>query len=83
MGDLTKKQILNLVAFIILMEGDKGIINKSPRYIEEKYRRYVADMDSDNFNWGLDKPNTQKLIRWAATWYNVIDQKAIKDENPY
>lgn len=75
---MTQNEFKNLVAFIILMEYGKGISEKSPGYIVEKFYRYV-NKDSDDFNWGLDMINAGKLEKYLKKWGENI--KRISNEN--
>lgn len=58
-----------ILAFCILMENGKGIIDKSPDYIMEKFQRYISSPSvSNEYEWGLDSNNREKLINYIATW---------------
>ena len=72
-----KKDILNLVAFCILMESGKGIVSKSPDYMLEKLRRFWGGEDNE-WMWGLDRSNFEKLKRWAKKWQGRDLDKEIK-----
>lgn len=66
--DKTKEnQLINLVAFCILMENDDGILGKAPDYIKEKFGRYVGK-DDDSYYWGLDSDNAEKLNKYGEKW---------------
>jgi hypothetical protein len=58
----------NIVAFCCLMEQNGGIINKSPAYILEKFKRFCNDGNDDGWNWGLDKDNSNKVADWVLKW---------------
>lgn len=62
------KELLNLVAFCVLMENKSGIVGKSPDYIMEKYRRYVMSNIVDEWKGGLDAQNERKLQLWLVRW---------------
>jgi hypothetical protein len=62
-----EKDILNIIAFCILMENDGGILDKSPDYVKEKFKRYSNGKDNE-WMWGLDENNFQKLKEWAKKW---------------
>ena len=66
-------EILNIVAFAILMENNDGIIGKSPDYILEKFDRYCLSENKDEYAWGLDANNKQKLLDWTKKWLNKND----------
>lgn len=64
-----ENKILNILAFCILMENNKGILNKSPEYIMEKYRKYInGHAYENNYEWGLDKNNKEKLKKYIEKW---------------
>lgn len=67
MDKQTEIELLNIVAFAILMENDKGILNKSPDYIMEKFQRYCQGQGIQ-YDWGLDLDNQSKLIKWIKRW---------------
>lgn len=60
-------ELLDIVAFCILMENNEGILGKSPDYLMEKFNRYVGKKE-DSFKWGLDSSNTRKLESWWGKW---------------
>ena len=62
-----KTNMENTVAFCILMENGKGILDKSPDYIMEKFNRLIVE----NFEIPgalLDFKNKRKLNEWSSTW---------------
>ncbi len=61
-------EIKNIIAFCILMENDGGILEKSPGYVIEKYKRYCESISNDDWKWGLDNINYLKLKKWAKDW---------------
>jgi hypothetical protein len=63
----SKNQLLNIVAFAILMENGEGVKDKSPGYILEKFNKYCLN-EKDAYLWGLDAPNRLKLAKWAEEW---------------
>lgn len=65
---MPKTNILNIVAFCALMENNGGILDKSPAYIMEKYVRYCESKDTDGWQFGLDKQNSQKVADWVYKW---------------
>jgi len=73
-----KKDILNLIAFCILMENGKGVVNKSPDYILKKLRRYWAGEENE-WMWGLDRNNFKKLKEWARKWQNRDLDKEVEE----
>lgn len=76
MDDRTK--LLNIVAFLCLMENNGGVLNKSPDYILEKYKRYCEGA-GEEYKWGLDQNNLVKLFSWAKRWRIMIGGD--EDEN--
>ncbi len=74
---MENNNLKNLVAFCILMENGSGIVDKSPDYILEKFRRYVQNPRDDEHKWGLDQPNNLKLELWAIRW---LKEGVKKDE---
>lgn len=73
--------IRNLVAFCILMEYQGGILDKSPDYIMEKYRRYCQTSIENAYNWGLDGKNSKKLLDWILKWEKNIKVGKIYGES--
>lgn len=65
---MDKAQLLNMVAFCVLMQNQEGIIGKSPDYILEKFDRYCMHADPLEYKWGLDASNQNKLSTWANRW---------------
>jgi len=55
------------VIFAILMEGDGGILNKSPSYIKEKLR-ICQTMNTNDLESILDVSNQMKLHKWEQIW---------------
>lgn len=74
-----KKEILNIIAFCLLMENNDGILGKSSDYVLEKFRRYIKD--NDEFAWmnGLDQTNYQKLKEYAKKWLNKDIEKEAEE----
>lgn len=60
-------KLMNMVAFLVLMQGHGGILDKSPDYIMEKFERYVGK-DTDAWSWGLDSTNMEVLNQWVQRW---------------
>jgi len=69
--DKAKKKIyfLNVLAFIVLMQN---MGTKSPDYIMEKFRRYILSDRPDEFQWGLDGPNSRKLVDYIFRWFGKL-----------
>lgn len=60
----TPKQFA-MVCFLVLMENDKGVVDKAPSYIEEK--KYMLEMGLDAFG-ALDIYNMRKVVEWHEAW---------------
>ena len=69
------KKLLNLVAFSILMQNGEGVLDKSPSYVLEKFKRYVESGGEDCMS-GLDGKNKLKFVTWVLKWMDE-DTKAI------
>ena len=67
MDKQTEIELLNIVAFAILMENGKGILDKSPDYILEKFQRYIQSQGIQ-YSSGLDNSNRKKLEKWIEIW---------------
>lgn len=76
---MSNNEFFNLIAFCILMENNEGILCKSPDYILEKFSRYVGN-ENDEYKWGLDDINTQKLDDYLLKWVNQISLKVGGEE---
>lgn len=63
-------ETLKAVCFAVLMQGNSGIMTKSPEYVLEKYRT-----SSDVFPAYvmLDAGNRQRVKEWAKEWRFPID----------
>ena len=57
----------NVIAFCILMENDKGILNKSADYVEEKFKALI-EMEAPYPREFLDPQNQEKFDEWFKTW---------------
>ena len=66
-------KFLNILAFCILMESGRGILDKSPNYLMEKYIRYVMDKNPEAWRWGLDVFNVQKFKNYIKKWNIEIE----------
>lgn len=67
--DKEDREILNIVAFCLLMQHNNGILSKSPRYIREKFDRYCGDRaDKDVWRWGLSIIPQSKFWQWVGAW---------------
>ena len=53
------------VVFAILMENNKGIIDKSPLYVSEKLQLCNLSAEPEGL---LDPLNLAKLHRWMTWW---------------
>ena len=65
---MEKKEFERIVAFCILMEGNRGIIGKAPSYIEEKFNALILGK-AENPDAFLDKINSEKFKTWKKTWW--------------
>lgn len=63
-------EIKNIVAFCALMQGNDGILNKSPGYIMEKFQRYCQDTTGEAYRYGLDRKNAKVLDEWCKKWFS-------------
>ena len=71
-------QLLNIIAFCALMQNGEGIQDKSPAYVEEKFKKY-AQVDTVAFYWGLDAERQSVVIKWAEKWGIEIPALAPKE----
>lgn len=58
----------NILTFCILMENGDGIMDKSPSYIEEKFKKYCIHNKDESYLWGLDSKNAIKFERYIKKW---------------
>lgn len=65
---IEKAVVKDIVAFCVLMENGEGVMDKSPEYIMEKFNRYCLSEDPDEWHWGLDASNWEKLEKWSSKW---------------
>jgi len=62
-------KLMQVVAFCILMEGNGGIINKSPSYIKEKLRLIKGYYENENeIKAELDFENNNKYELYKNKW---------------
>lgn len=76
---MTIHKFLNILAFSILMGGQK-VLTKSPDYIVEKFTRYCGDgKEQIEFMWGLDAINRavfdEYVVRWRIQLRNYDTEK--------
>lgn len=64
-------ELIQAVAFAMLMENGDGIMGKSPDYVEEKLRA-MEDSRAANH---LDGSNTRKLWEWVGRWLVKREKK--------
>jgi len=65
-------KLLAIVSFCVLMENNRGIMEKAPKYILEKHNFAISPF----YIYGaLDSFNQQKVIVWGKKW--GIDFEAI------
>ena len=60
-------KLRNIVAFLALMQNGKGLMDKSPEYIMEKFNRY-CESDKDETAWGLDPIRKKLVADWNKKW---------------
>lgn len=86
MKELDLKQFINLLNFIALMSSSRYVLELSPDYIIEKYRRYInnnPDTISDQINHGGIHPTIKREViepyieKWLDT---LIDPDTFWDE---
>jgi len=68
---MSRNKFKNLIAFCLLMQSGKGILEKSPRYVEEKFKRYL-NSGNEEFKWGLDFSNQIKFNKYYEKWKTLI-----------
>lgn len=78
-------QLANIVAFCILSENNNGVLDKSPDYLFEKFNRYCYTLSDDEFLYGLDANNRQKLQTWLTKWAGSSEElnKALEKLNEF
>ena len=77
---MNKTEFNNLLAFLILMQNDKGLITKSPAYIMQKFQHYV-DSPLDETPWGLDHKNQSLLTHYRKMWKGACILLVDKDNS--
>ncbi|MBA7568679.1 hypothetical protein ES708_10413 [subsurface metagenome] len=60
--------ILQLVAFVVLMESDVGIIGKAPTYIREKWSWCSGTTDPLELKGIMDSGNQARFEDWRRIW---------------
>ena len=70
--------IINIAAFLALMQNGEGLIDKSPDYIMEKFARYALSPDPHAIDVGLDSTRRALVADWATKWL----KKEIKVAQP-
>jgi len=58
---MKREEFINLISFCILMENGGGILDKAPRYVEEKFSTREPGL--------LDSFNTAKLEKYKKLWH--------------
>ncbi len=69
--------IKGIVAFCTLMQGDGGILTKSPGYIMEKF-----GMCFEETNFPLDLHNQAVYQSWLDLWWKRLVHDAAAEEAP-
>lgn len=60
------------ITFAILMQNNKGILSKAPRYVREKFR--LCDRADDEFVHGILDPENQSLFTdYLERWEKHFD----------
>ena len=57
-----------IVVFAILMEGNGGILDKSPKYIQEKFHSCMNEPEMNHLLGLLDENNQIKAREWRRRW---------------
>jgi len=65
---IDKNKFKNIIAFCVLMENNNGILDKSPDYVLEKFKRYIENSEEDKYKWGLDNNNRLKVTNYINKW---------------
>lgn len=72
MDEETKAKLNNLVAFLVLMQGNGGVATKAPPYLVEKFESYtglkLADIKTDPQAGWLDMHNHAVYDHYAAEY---------------
>ena len=68
MKEQAELKVKQLVAFSVLMEGDGGILGKSPGYILEKYNACLLCNGDCHLESMLDMSNKAKYVTWRLQW---------------
>lgn len=77
MKELDLKQFINLLNFITLMSSSKYVLELSPDYIVEKYKRFInnnTDTISDQINHGGIHPIIKRDViePYIEKWLDVL-----------
>lgn len=62
-------RLKQLVCFAILMENGRGVLDKSPDYLVEKYQACVTSSEPEVL---LDSKNLQKFFEYEERWQKLI-----------
>ena len=63
------ENLKNIMAFVVLMSGEKAL-DHSAGYVIEKFKRYCLTDNLMEYKWGLDADNTKILNAWVKKWTN-------------
>ena len=69
---MNKKELRAAVVFAILMEGNNGIVGKSPGYILEKLSSTKSYAEPEAL---LDNANLAKFKKWKSMWKVQFDSE--------
>lgn len=63
--------INQMVAFAILLENNEGIINKSPKYIKEKFAGCMEMTNPKHLRTIMDRENRAQFDAWREKWTSL------------
>jgi len=65
-ADAMSLDLRGVVALLIYMQGDGGVLSRSPQYILEKAKRCLGNRHQRDF--GLDHHRHELMGQWIAKW---------------
>lgn len=78
---LINEKFKNILAFVVLMAGDKTLAH-SPDYILEKFYRYAGSdsgIEDDSYKWGLDSRNNLIWKEYINKWFDKNNNKGVQN----